>query len=110
MEFHSISPFMTGVYLSFFLLIMVALYLLKIIVKILDKGFKAKTGKSVFYPIYFINAFTIVGVFIRQTYSSGLVTVNDADLLQYVTFGVIGIYAMAVLWALYYILNAISVK
>lgn len=105
MELHYVGLGTIILFLLFTLFILILMYLLRTAMRILSRGFHRKTGKNIFYPLYFVTAFPILMVLYRQSVSMGLLTYHDPDLKLYIEIAALTIPLFSCLVLLFYILK-----
>lgn len=110
MEFHSIGLVASIVFIIFCLFTGGGLYLLFIATKILNTNFENRTGKNIFFQLYFIMAYSLLGVLYRQALSFKLIVFTDQKLELYLNVGLGAIYVIYCLFVLRNILKSIEIN
>lgn len=105
MELHYLGLGTLSLFLLFSAFVLAGLYLLYTAMRILSRGFHQKTGRNIFYPLYFVTAFPILMVLYRQSVSMGLLTYHDPDLKLYIEIAALTIPLFSCLVLLFYILK-----
>lgn len=105
MELHYVGLGTIILFLLFTLFILILMYLLRTAMRILSRGFHRKTGKNIFYPLYFVTAFPILMILYRQSVSMGLLSYHHPDLKLWIEMVALTIPLFSCLLLLFYILK-----
>lgn len=92
-------------FLLFTAFVLTGLYLLYTAMRILSRGFHQKTGKNIFYPLFFVTAFPILMILYRQSVSMGLLTYSNPDIKMYIDMATLIIPLLCCMILLFYILK-----
>lgn len=92
-------------FLLFTAFVLAGLYLIHTAMRILSRGFHQKTGRNIFYPLYFVTAFPILMILYRQSVSMGLLTYSNPEIKMYVEITTLSIPLFSCLILLFYILK-----
>lgn len=107
MEFNSLGLGQSITFLIFVIFVCGGLWLTYITIKILDKNFKNKTGKGIFFQLYFVLAYSLFGVLYRQALNLKLIQFTNPDLEFYLNMTLGIVYIVFCLCVLRTILNTI---
>lgn len=105
MELHYVGLGTLFLFLLFTAVVLGGLYLLYTAMRILSHGFHKKTGRNIFYPLYFVTAFPILMILYRQSVSMGLLTYSNPEFKLYVEITTLSIPLFSCLILLFYILK-----
>lgn len=105
MELHYVGLGTLFLFLLFTAFVLGGLYLLYTAMRILSHGFHKKTGRNIFYPLYFVTAFPILMILYRQSVSMGLLTYSNPEFKLYVEITTLSIPLFCCLLLLFYILK-----
>lgn len=92
-------------FLLFTAFVLAGLYLIHTAMRILSRGFHQKTGRNIFYPLYFVTAFPILMILYRQSVSMGLLTYSNPEIKMYIDMATQIIPLFCCLLLLFYILK-----
>lgn len=92
-------------FLLFTAFVLTGLYLLYTAMRILSRGFHQKTGKNIFYPLFFVTALPILMILYRQSVSMGLLTYSNPDIKMYIDMATLIIPLFCCMILLFYILK-----
>jgi len=105
MELHYVGLGTLFLFLLFTAFVLAGLYLIHTAMRILSRGFHQKTGRNIFYPLYFVTAFPILMILYRQSVSMGLLTYSNPEIKMYVEITTLSIPLFSCLILLFYILK-----
>lgn len=107
MEFHSIGLGAVIVFLLFLLFVSVGLWVAYIAIKILNQNFRKKTGKGIFFQLYFVIAYSLLGILYRQGINLKIIIFSNPDLEMYINWGFTAVYIVFCIYLLQFVLNSI---
>lgn len=105
MQLHYLG--LTSLFLFFLytVFVLAGFYLLHTALGIICRSFLIKTGKNIFYPLFFVTAFPILMILYRQSVSLGLLTFHNPDIKVYIDIATQIVPLFCCLLLLFYILK-----
>lgn len=108
MELHAIGLGATFLLLFFAAFMAFGLWLMYFAIKILNDTFQKRSGQNVFFVLYFMIAYSLIGVLLRQAINLKLIFFTSPNNEIYFNFIYFGAYIVIALYALNKVLRAIN--
>lgn len=107
MELHAIGLGATFLLLFFIAFMAFGLWILYFAIKVLNDTFQKRSGQNVFFVLYFLIAYSLIGVLLRQVINLKLVVFTNQNNEIYFNFIYFAGYIIIALYALNKVLRGI---